>query len=286
MGYQKIENLYKAQDILLFRECYALEKIEGTSAHISWKDHQLRLFAGGGSHHVFCQLFDESKLKETFIKIGHTDVTIYGEFYGGSIQGMRKVYGEKSKFVAFEVCVDHKWLSVPQAKDFVDQFELDFVHYNKIPATLEDFDKERSSPSQQAIKCGMGDNHEREGIILRPLIELTKNNGARIICKYKNDNFRETNTVRKVVDPEMLKILEDADAIAEEWVVMERLKHVLNKMPYDIGMESTKDVIKNMMEDVKVEAMGEIVWSKEVEKAIGKKTAALWKKYHECQIFH
>ena len=32
MGYLHIENLYKAQDILLFRECYALEKVHGTAA--------------------------------------------------------------------------------------------------------------------------------------------------------------------------------------------------------------------------------------------------------------
>lgn len=38
MGYMHIDNLYKNQDMLIFRECYALEKIHGTSAHVSWKD--------------------------------------------------------------------------------------------------------------------------------------------------------------------------------------------------------------------------------------------------------
>ena len=40
MGYRHIENLYRprAQTILLFRECYALEKIHGTSAHVAWRD--------------------------------------------------------------------------------------------------------------------------------------------------------------------------------------------------------------------------------------------------------
>jgi hypothetical protein len=32
MAYLHIENLYKARDIMLFRECYAMEKIHGTSA--------------------------------------------------------------------------------------------------------------------------------------------------------------------------------------------------------------------------------------------------------------
>lgn len=33
MGYLHIDNLYKNRDILLFRECWALEKVHGTSAH-------------------------------------------------------------------------------------------------------------------------------------------------------------------------------------------------------------------------------------------------------------
>jgi len=32
MGYLNIDNLYKAQEVLMFRECYAMEKIHGTSA--------------------------------------------------------------------------------------------------------------------------------------------------------------------------------------------------------------------------------------------------------------
>ncbi len=34
MGYLHIDNLYKNQTIRLFRECYALEKVHGTSAHV------------------------------------------------------------------------------------------------------------------------------------------------------------------------------------------------------------------------------------------------------------
>lgn len=37
MGYQHIPNLYKEQAILAQSECYALEKIHGTSAHIKFK---------------------------------------------------------------------------------------------------------------------------------------------------------------------------------------------------------------------------------------------------------
>ena len=59
MGYLHIRNLYQDQDILLFKECYALEKIHGTSAHIAW-DGELKFFAGGCNHDRFCALFNSS----------------------------------------------------------------------------------------------------------------------------------------------------------------------------------------------------------------------------------
>ncbi len=48
MGYRKIPNLYKDADILLFKDCFASEKVHGTSAHVSWKDGKVNFFAGGG----------------------------------------------------------------------------------------------------------------------------------------------------------------------------------------------------------------------------------------------
>ena len=47
MGYLHIPNLYKAQEILMFKRCYALEKIHGTSAHIAWDGNHIRFFSGG-----------------------------------------------------------------------------------------------------------------------------------------------------------------------------------------------------------------------------------------------
>ena len=103
MAYLSIDNLYKAQTILLFKECYALEKIHGTSAHITYRENQLTFFSGGSSHENFVKLFDRDKLLEKFIQIGQTDIVVYGEAHGGKMQGMRETYGNELKFVAFEV---------------------------------------------------------------------------------------------------------------------------------------------------------------------------------------
>lgn len=53
MGYMHIDNLYKNKDILLLKECYALEKVHGTSAYVIWNGTELRFFSGGASYEQF-----------------------------------------------------------------------------------------------------------------------------------------------------------------------------------------------------------------------------------------
>ena len=121
MGYLHIENLYKpsAQKILMFKECYAMEKIHGTSAHVSWDGEFIRFFSGGESNEKFKTLFDQNFLMNKLTELGYAirKVTIYGEAYGGKCQGMSHTYGPNLKFIAFDVCVDeNNWLNVPEAE--------------------------------------------------------------------------------------------------------------------------------------------------------------------------
>lgn len=278
MAYMHIDNLYRNQDILLFKECWALEKVHGTSAHISWKDGQVHFFAGGERHSAFIALFDEQRLKDTFYEsVGEQHVTIFGEAYGGKCQGMSGSYGKELRFIAFDVKIGDTWLAVPNAHSFVLTLGLEFVPYCRVPTALEALDAERDRPSAVAYIRGCGPDKEREGVILRPLIEVTKSNGARIIAKHKREKFCERATPQKVVDPDKLVVLAEAKAIAEEWVTEMRLTHILQKFPADVGIERTGDVIKAMIEDVSREAEGEIVLSKDASKAIGSKAAVLFK---------
>lgn len=279
MGYLHISNLYKEQTILLFKECYAMEKIHGTSAHIGWKYNEKKMyfFAGGESHEKFLALFNHDELRAKFQGMfPDIDVVIFGEAYGGKQQGMSHTYGKDLKFIVFDVKVGDNWLNVPNAEDVAHKLGLEFVHYAKIPTDLEALNQHRDFSSVQAYRNGCGDDKKREGIVLRPLIEMRTNNGDRVICKYKPDEFNETKTKREV-SPEQLQVLEDAKAIAEEWVTPMRLEHVLQKFPADVNMESMGEIIKAMIEDVNREAKGEIVESKEVNKAIGGKAVQLFK---------
>ena len=305
MGYAHISNLYRpeAQTILLFKECYSLEKIHGTSSNLSFKadvspslsTSQIKLFSGGANPVNFATLFDLNKLILIFTEIGHPKVTVYGEAYGGKEQGMSYLYGNKLKFIVFDVKIgdddEGYFLTVPEAEAIAIKLGLEFVHYKKIPATLEVIDAERDADSVQAVRNGidltnlptLSDGTKRtalrEGVVLRPLVEMSYR-GSRICAKHKSDKFKgggERKNTPTVDDPAKLKLYSDAQEAAEEFVTEMRLNHVLDKLPKGLEMKDLPIVIKAMVEDIEREAKGEILENKETRKAISQKTVTMFK---------
>jgi len=278
MGYLHIKNLYQKPDFLkeAGTEVYALEKVHGSSSNVSWKDNKVSFHAGGTSHANFLKIFKEKELAERFQQLSLDKVTIYGEVYGGNQQGMKDTYGPILKFVGFDV-FSAAWLNVSQAEKIVKLLDLEFVDYLKGPNTPEWLDSQRDRPSTQAERNGMG-SKKREGIVIRPLEEVwNPETGDRLIVKHKHPDFRETTSIRNVVDPSKIKIIEEAQTIADEYVTEMRLEHILQKLSVS-KMEDTPQVITAMLEDVERESTGEVVWTEEAEKAIKKKTATLFKK--------
>ncbi len=268
MGYMHIDNLYRNDEILCFREVYCLEKIHGTSAHVSWKEGQVRLFPGGCKMTTFEQLFDQEELARLFLELGHDQVILFGEQYGGKQQGMSGTYGKDARFVVFDVKVQDTWLNVVNAENVTDKMGLEFVYYTCVPCTQEALNAERDADSVQAIRNGMGEGKKREGVVLRPLMEFRNNRGDRVMAKHKRDYFRETRTPRKVGDP--VRQLEGEQA-AFEWVTDMRVRHVVDKLIAEsrvLGIEQAGDVIKAMLADIEREGGGEVVMNKWTRKAI------------------
>jgi hypothetical protein len=292
MSYLHILNLYKAegQAILLFKECYAMEKVHGTSAHISFNPAttELTFFSGGEKHDRFISLFNQEELKNKFIAMGlppDRKITIYGEAAGGKQQGMSHTYGTNLFFIVFDVLIgENCWQDIPNAEQIATNLGLEFVPYHKVNTDLTSLDAERDRESEVAIRKGMGRGKKREGVVLRPSIEVKLNNGERVICKHKQDWSMETSTPRKVeIDPDKIKVLADAQAVANEWCTFNRLQHVLDKID-NPNIEKMGEIIKAMTEDVLREGAGEIVESDAVKKSIGRKTALLYKEYLNSQL--
>ena len=293
MGYLHIRNLYANKNILLFKECYALEKIHGTSAHISYdsekpEGQQLTFFSGGAKHEEFVKIFDQEYLLNKIKAVGYTKFTLYGEAYGGKMQKMAGTYGPTLKFIAFDVWVAERWLEVPRAEQYATNLGLEFVHYKRVPATIEALDAERDAFSVQAIRNGCGDDKLREGIVCRPLMEFSygTDENSRVICKHKREEFRETKSVRTVESEEKRRIIEEVTLVVDEWATPTRLQHVLDKMGEagTIGIQQTKEVIAAMTEDILRESEGEVVESKPLFKEIGNRTAKLFKEHLNAGI--
>lgn len=275
MAYAHIENLYKNQSILMFRECWALEKIHGTSAHVAWKDSALSFFAGGEKHEKFVALFDEAKLTAAFEEMGHPAVTVYGEAYGGKQQGMSDTYGKELKFIVFDVKVGDTWLGVENAVDVARKLGLEFVWYARTTTDVAALDVLRDRPSEQAKRNGIGEDKPAEGVVLRPIVECWLSNGERIISKHKRADFRETRTQREV-KPDKLAVMQEAQAIAVEWVTPARLDHVLQRVQAT-DVKDTGAVIAAMLEDIEREGAGEIGWSPEAKRAVCTAAAKMYK---------
>jgi len=284
MSYLHIDNLYKAKDILEFRRCYAMEKVHGTSAHIKYKDDKVNFFVGGVDTLAFVNLFDKDFLLSKFREMNKNEVTIYGEAYGGKCQGMSVTYGKQLKFIAFEVQIGKAWLNVPIAEKIAGDFNIEFMPYSLISTDIEVLTQERDADSIVAIRNGIGEGKKREGIVLRPPFEVIKQNGKRIIAKYKRDDFIETNTPRNI-NVEQIELLTQAEDIANEWVTEMRLTHILDKLPKPLSTSDIPDIIKSMLEDVAREGREEYVDSKQARKAMSKRTVTLFKQRMEHELY-
>jgi hypothetical protein len=300
MGYMHIDNLYKHPEFfVMFKDqlIYALEKIHGTSAWLHFNDGQLTFHSGGEKGEVFRKLFDavfiEEKLKELCDLHKWKTMKIHGEAYGGRMQKMAATYGNKSKFIVFDVRVDGIFLPVEDAEAIAKSLNLEFVYYEKGPNTIEWITQQTAKPSNQAIRNGIQDNPKlSEGIVIRPLAETSvfdekRGKQVRVIYKNKNEPFWEIASARPLhhtgAKP---NILDKPIEIVNEWVTPERFSHVidhvlsLNPNPdQPLTIKDMSTILDSMVEDVYREGEGELIPSNETTKYIKAKTAVMFKQY-------
>jgi hypothetical protein len=266
---------------------YVLEKIHGTSAHVGFNAQTGALyFFAGELKDQFPGLFDHESLKTKFHELfgGQYSVVVYGELYGGKVQGQSRRYGPHAKFVAFDVKLtraeelDGKnswWMDVPKAASVAGRLGLEFVDYELVNCSLDELNRWRDMPSVQAKRNGVEGDMAREGVVIRPTEELFDSQGHRLIAKHKIQEFMETATPR---DPAKAQKMFEARQVAKEFVTEVRLQHVLQKIegPHTVQMIPT--VIAAMIEDVEREGCGEFTMTADVRKQIGNEAVVLYKK--------
>jgi len=279
MSYMKIPNLYRVKDLFSnFSKLYASEKVHGTSAHLMYTPAvpetvcidtgeplatgcevrpampaQLTMFSGGADHAAFARLFDAVRLEELKSKLADFKdrVIVYGEAYGGKLQGMRETYGDQLQFIVFEVKVGDLWLNMDKAFGVANYLGLEFVPFKVIPGTPESIDEAMMEPSVVAVRCGITEPKLREGVVLRPMEEFTLNNGARVIAKHKHPSFAENAKPRTLADPTL-----DApgEKLAQDYCTEMRFAHVYDKFTEPLAPESIGKFIDSFKTDCLAEA--------------------------------
>lgn len=162
------------------------EKVDGTNIRIGWDGEKVQI--GGRTERVQIPVFLLDRLVELFPaeKFGIFDgpVCLYGEGYGARIQkGGGKYKADGVDFVLFDVKVDRWWLRHEDMLDVAGKLGIDVVPI-------------RASGNLDSIIKFVRDGFPSwwgefpaEGLVGRPIVDLCRRSGERIIVKLKTRDF-------------------------------------------------------------------------------------------------
>lgn len=166
------------------------EKVDGVNIRVMW-DGEGNITYGGRTDDAqisaklinrLRNIFDDTVVFEKFFS--GKEVTLFGEGYGGSIQGGH-TYREDEDFILFDVVINGWWLNRPSVQNVAAHFDIESV-----PVLLE-------GSIWRAIYFVESDpfshiNHARhiEGVVGVPEVQLFNRAGERIITKVKAVDFK------------------------------------------------------------------------------------------------
>lgn len=210
--YEKIETIYKRdvegtkkliegdwRDPLFYIlqdvKWYFTEKVDGTNVRVMWDgykvsfggrtektshpaeliEHLEKMFGGTVNEQIFEQLF------------GDKEVIIFGEGYGGKIQGAGKHYRPDVSFIIFDVCVNGIYLERENIVEIANAFDVPVVPIVFKGTLKEAVEFIKLVPTSQLSIT----DYKMEGIVGKPAVEIYNKYGKRAICKIKVCDFVE-----------------------------------------------------------------------------------------------
>ena len=202
MEYPKIKNVFKFDEkyrtILSLNEpyeslksisWYGSEKCDGMNIRINWDGHRISI-AGHTEKSVvpdhmmkyLSDLFLTQEMEYVFEQIFEDkEVTIFGEGYGYKIQTNGDKYiKDKVSFIVFDIHISDYWLERKNVEDICERMNLPIVPI-VFNGTLDEA-KEYVRNHPASI---LSSEHEMEGLVLRPKVNIFDRNGFFITCKLK-----------------------------------------------------------------------------------------------------
>ena len=124
-------------------------------------------------------------------------IVIYGEGYGAGIQS-GGYYRKDKAFIMFDVAIDKHYMSIDVRNDICTKIGADLVPFIGDMTIEEAIDYVKKGFKSVIAE----EEHNAEGLVLRPLVDLYDKRGNRIITKIKtcdfSDYFRKYGTYDKV----------------------------------------------------------------------------------------
>lgn len=166
------------------------EKIDGTNIRVIW-DGQNVVFGGKTDNaqipttllYKLQSYFDGNNKAKLLDKFGSKNVVLYGEGYGHKIQGKSgEAYGDVD-FIMFDLMVDGVFWNTYAVKAIAERLGVKSVPIIG-KGTLGQF----TEMVNKGFKSNIADM-TAEGIVARPLYELSNSRGQRIITKIKHKDF-------------------------------------------------------------------------------------------------
>ena len=187
---------YSTPEIEYLKDCDWTweEKIDGTNIRVIWYGLSSRVSFGGKTDNAqlysglvtrLQELFTQDKMLTQF---GCDNATLYGEGCGPKIQKGGHLYFGRNEFVLFDVRVGNWWLK----REDVDEIANN-LGCRRAPVVLTgNLIAARMAAEvgfQSAFQADPVNLKMAEGLVGRPLVELTARDGGRIITKIKTKDF-------------------------------------------------------------------------------------------------